>query len=68
MIASLLLMTGCGISGEEKFELNKYLESRFDSNDFEIEKVKDGDTVYYKAISNAYPDFPFIIESTGARL
>jgi hypothetical protein len=45
MIASLLLMTGCGISGEEKFELNKYLESRFDSNDFEIEKVKDGDTV-----------------------
>lgn len=62
MIASLLLMTGCGISGEEKFELKKYLESRFDSNDFEIEKVKDGDTVYYKAISNAYPDFPFTIE------
>lgn len=63
IIACLVGMTGCGMQGDKEIrEIGDYLESRYDSRDFEIQKEETDGTVSYKVTPRAYPEAEFTVE------
>ncbi len=63
VIACLLGMTGCSLAEmRETREISDYLESRYGSQDFEIQREETDGTLSYRVTPAAYPETTFVVE------
>lgn len=63
IISALIGTTGWGMQGDKEIrEISDYLESRYDSRDFEIQKEERDGTVSYRVTPTGYPEAAFTVE------
>lgn len=64
LLVGLAFFSGCGIAeaDENHREIRKYLESRYDSQKFEITELKNDETVSYQVVPADFPEMVFTVE------
>ncbi|MDE5818818.1 MAG: hypothetical protein K2I07_05795 [Lachnospiraceae bacterium] len=58
----LIGLSGCSMPGGENREVKEYLESRYESQEFEITKIEDGESVSYRVVPADFPEAAFTVE------
>lgn len=62
ILVCLIGLCGCSMPDRETQEIKKYLESRYGSQEFEITKTEDGESVSYRVIPADFPEAAFTVE------
>ncbi|MGL5435715.1 MAG: hypothetical protein ACRDBO_10020 [Lachnospiraceae bacterium] len=63
LLTATLILSGCSaIGGKKNEEIFKYLNSRYGSEEFQIEVVGEGENVSYKVSPNDNPELVFTVE------
>lgn len=62
VLVCLVGLSGCSMPGGENREVKEYLESRYGSQEFEITKIEDGESVSYRVVPADFPEAAFTVE------